>query len=249
MLGRVLFFDDGGVLNKNAIRKVDWQLHVGDFFADKYGGDRQKWRMANKPAFQQYQKKWKKQVQTQDFSADIDKFVEKIDREWLRDMFKYAEVSFPEMDESEEIRVILGSEEYVIQRLTSMYPGTVEVMNKVKSMGYQMNIASGSLSRMIDPLLTVMGIRDHFQSLYCPDTINSLKGYTNYHPKILEIENLKPHESIFIEDRPNIVNHIKDSGALVIQSRLDEKYEQVTEYAYTDNKELPSIISEINNNN
>ena len=38
-----IFFDDGGVMNDNILRGIQWQKMIGDFFSPKYGGESHKW--------------------------------------------------------------------------------------------------------------------------------------------------------------------------------------------------------------
>ncbi|MCE7740341.1 MAG: hypothetical protein KAU62_16055 [Candidatus Heimdallarchaeota archaeon] len=34
-----ILFDDGGVMNDNTLRGIQWQKLVGEFFSHKYGGE------------------------------------------------------------------------------------------------------------------------------------------------------------------------------------------------------------------
>ena len=49
----VLFIDDGGVLNDNRKRRVEWERMVGDFMPLRMGGTAEVWRKANVGVFQE----------------------------------------------------------------------------------------------------------------------------------------------------------------------------------------------------
>ena len=42
-----IFFDDGGVMNDNRLRGMQWQKMLGEYFSPKYGGEPHKWAEAN----------------------------------------------------------------------------------------------------------------------------------------------------------------------------------------------------------
>lgn len=44
----VLFLDDGGVMNDNRLRGLQWQCLVAEFFAPRLGGTQEAWSEANR---------------------------------------------------------------------------------------------------------------------------------------------------------------------------------------------------------
>ena len=48
---RVLFLDDGGVLNDNALRGPEWLRLIGGFMPARLGGTADQWARANSVVF------------------------------------------------------------------------------------------------------------------------------------------------------------------------------------------------------
>ena len=94
---KVIFLDDGGVINDNERRAEQWRLLVGAFLESKLGGDATAWGEANRIVFERQWQRYEEHAAT--LAADvipdyIDFFDDELER-WLIEMCEHVGIAGP----------------------------------------------------------------------------------------------------------------------------------------------------------
>ncbi|MBD3408285.1 MAG: HAD hydrolase-like protein [Candidatus Lokiarchaeota archaeon] len=236
-----IFFDDGGVLNDNTLRTPQWRKLIADYFIPRYGGSVESWAEANKQAAEEILKRMEEVYESGSSTIPPD-YHEIDDREWLAVMFDYHELEPPE-DTSAEARAAI---EWITARVKASYPGIIQVINELAP-EYTLYTASNEPRYRLEHYLRGMGILEHFEELFGSDILHAFKNTTYYFEKIVEITDVDPETSIFIDDRFDNLLKARNVGFHVIHSGLagDEK----GEFPYfRETLELPQLIRSLEAN-
>jgi FMN phosphatase YigB (HAD superfamily) len=206
----VLFLDDGGVLNDNAVRAPQWQRLVGEFFAPRLGGDPAAWAEANRAVMDEHMASggWEALMRASSDQADYDRRYYAM---WLPGMCKWVGVPAPR--EAECMEIALAAENYIIPRVRSAIPGAAEAVRTLWNSGYPLHMGSAGASRLLAMYLDVMDLRECFGRLYGPDLISAFKIGPEYYARILTAENLAPGEALFLDDSPKALGWAAQVGA------------------------------------
>ena len=90
---RVVFLDDGGVLNDNDRRAVEWRRLLGEFFAPRLGGEPAAWGEANRAVFEGIWDDWQR-LQERDEDPGVAWWPDQ-DARWLAGMCDRVGVAVP----------------------------------------------------------------------------------------------------------------------------------------------------------
>ena len=194
---KVIFLDDGGVMNDNEKRTPQWRELVAQYFSPRYGGSIQDWKKANKQVFELL---WERYERTLKENPMVD-YVDYWKREqirWLTDMFKFIEIPAPPYDQCAEIA--REASVWITSHVRSAYPGVNEAVNLLKKHDIKLCTASGEVSWELRGYLTGMGVLDSFHKLYGPDIINRMKANESFYQKILDDMQIDPSEAIVVDD-------------------------------------------------
>jgi HAD superfamily hydrolase (TIGR01509 family) len=198
-----ILLDDGGVMNDNSIRGVEWQRLVGEYLAPRLGGTAGAWAEANRVVFSQMWREFEdllRPVQEEDRAEYFDFFGEQRGR-WLHDMCARVGVDTPSANDCYALG--LETEQYVLPRVRSGYLGAAEAIRALHARGYALCTASGQTAFELEGYLTGLGVRDLFpKRLYGPDLVGAMKGTTAYYERILADAHLNASETLVVDDQP-----------------------------------------------
>ncbi len=198
-----ILLDDGGVMNDNTLRGPEWQRLVGEFLAPRLGATQEAWAEANDVVFTQMWREFEAllyPVLKADIDGCFDFFGDQRAR-WLRDMCERVGVTAPDGDQC--LRLGLETEDFVLPRVQSAYPGATAAIRTLHSAGYRLGTASGQTSRELDGYLTGLGVRDLFpERVYGPDLVGAMKGTTGYYERLVADAQLNPAETVIADDQP-----------------------------------------------
>lgn len=237
-----IFFDDGGVMNDNRKRGPQWERLVGEYFADRFGGDPIVWGGANHRFIVEHLAKyetWTGLYDGQDYAPYNRLFIDA----WVEGMFNNAGRELPPRSQYDDIFYL--SSEYVTPRVHSSFPGVVDTIKVLYNEGFTLHTASGESSADLHGYLSGMGVRDCFTQLYGPDLIDTLKTSERYYLEILKDLDINPEQTIFIDDDPRILAILNKMGFHAIQSCQPNEHPPCTKYYLTKMTELPTLIRNI----
>ncbi|MHA2175122.1 MAG: HAD family hydrolase [Candidatus Hodarchaeales archaeon] len=210
---KVIFLDDGGVMNNNAIRSVQWRELVALFFVPRFGGSHYKWKEANTYAFANLWKIYESRLKNDPY-IDYNLYKKKEMEQWILDTFEIMEIEAPDID----TRLTLSKEasEWITNRVRSGYPGVVETIKLLVEKGFMLCTASGEASHELNGYLTGMGIREYFSNLFGPDLINTIKASPRFYHRIFYQMRIDPTKAIVVDDSPDAIDWAATTGAKTI---------------------------------
>jgi HAD superfamily hydrolase (TIGR01509 family) len=212
----VIFLDDGGVMNDNALRGPQWQRLVGQFLAPLLGGAPEAWAAANRAVVEEeLAPMWVHPV------ARYAEYREQDARAWLLGMCRRVGIAPPPDDEI--LLLYDRAAAWICPQVRSGIPGAVEAIRTLHGTGYRLMTASGEDSLSLDGYLTGMGVRGLFERLYGPDLIDTTKHGPPYYQRVLEDAGVAPKDALFVDDSPRAVAWVQTVGAQAV--RVGEEIE------------------------
>ena len=191
---RVVFLDDGGVLNDNERRAPGWRRLLGEFFAPRFGGTPRAWGDANWTIFSEILGDWSHAQQSHTPLAP-DWFAQQ-DERWLTGMFERVGVPVP-TDISGTVR---ASKAHVMDHIDCAYPEAGPAVRAMHQRGIALHMASSGVSTELAPYLARMGILALFDRLYGPDLIGTHKTSSRFYERIAEDSGVDPDTAIVVDD-------------------------------------------------
>lgn len=193
---RVVFIDDGGVLNDNNARAPQWRRLLGEYFVPRLGGTPEAWGAANVGAFQRSWERFMARIASAGESGGVDRWTREERARWLVDMCEQVGIAAP--DDATSLGV--DASIWVGERVQAAMPGAVDAVRTFARRGLVLHTASGGLSWELDPYLRSMGIREHFDRLYGPDLVDRYKNGPHYHAAILADSGTDPAHAAVVDN-------------------------------------------------
>ena len=207
-----VFLDDGGVMNDNNVRRLQWQGMVGEFIAPALGGSPEMWAMANPQVMGAIQESLSWQARLQAFAdADYESFERAYYLDWLGGMCAIVGVSLP--PEEESIDLARRATAWIIPQVRSAFPGAVETIRLLHDEGHALHTASGESSADLALYLGGMGVRACFSRLYGPDLIGTFKVGPEFYERIMSDAGVAPADAVLVDDNPDCVRWAVQAGA------------------------------------
>ena len=235
-----IFFDDGGVLNDNAIRAPQWKAHCGEFFHSRFGGDPEVWGEANQKTMIALEIHG---IDPKKIDEDYMTYYKKFKSEWVIKLFEEAERSIPPKVEHEKI--FDTALEYVWPKVHSAIPGIIESIKILHSKGFVLYTSTALPSREIKMILEGMDIKDFFSGFYGPDLINTRKFSPTFFDAIFKDIKLDSTKAIVIEDQPRFIENALNAGANIIQACITGEFEPKYPFYVENMLQLPKVIEDL----
>ena len=213
-MGRfVIFLDDGGVMNDNRKRGPQWQYLVSEFFVPLLGGTSEAWIEANRIVIEHLFEPvaWQMRLRS---ATDYKSFDREYQLDWLRGMCELVGIVAPAEEECFELARRASA--FVIPRVQAAFPGVVDTIRTLRSLGYTLHTASGEPSNELAGHLQGMGVRDCFECLYGPDLINTFKNGPAYYERLFADIGIMPADALVVDDTPQAVDWATQVGARAV---------------------------------
>jgi pyrophosphatase PpaX len=135
-------------------------------------------------------------------------------------------------------------------RLTTAFPGVLEVLDELESRGHPMGIVTSKSNEMMDRGLEWVGIMRHMQTRIGMD--NAKRHKPDPHPVQAALDELgyEPHEAVFVGDSPHDVASGNAAGVTTVAALWGpftrEQLDPLRPTYYLENiRDLPSLITSI----
>ncbi|MCG3227521.1 MAG: HAD hydrolase-like protein [Candidatus Heimdallarchaeota archaeon] len=237
-----LFFDDGGVMNDNRIRGMQWQKMIGDYFSPKYGGEPFMWAEANFEFINEIVKEYQEIIGVGDL-VDYHTYYTDFVKRWITSMFEHVGVKLPANEEHGKI--YLEVVEMITPNVRASYPGVTDCIRKLHNQGFKLYTASAEHSIELRGYLRGMRVQDLFEKFYGPDLINIHKLSELFYEGIFNNLRINPKTAIVIDDNPTFLEFALKAGASVIQACLTGEHEPVYQYHVKHMSELPEVVVQL----
>ncbi len=103
----------------------------------------------------------------------------------------------------------------IAERRFHEQPGATEVVRAARALG-PIAVCSGSVRATVDPLLRVLGLREHLATLVCGDDVRNMKPAPDGYLLAARQLNVQPEACLAIEDTPTGVAAGKAAGMFVV---------------------------------
>jgi len=209
----IIFLDDGGVMNDNNVRALQWQRLVGEYFVPLLGGSPEAWSRANRVVTDRLFEPdaWRRRVQA---AADYRSFDRDYQVEWLRGVCGLMGIEAP--PEEECLRLARRAAAFITRRVQAAFPGVADTVRALHRQGYTLHTASGESSLDLEGYLYAMGVRDCFGRLYGPDLIDTLKEGPEYYERLFADLGSAAADALVVDDSPRATRWATQVGARTV---------------------------------
>ncbi len=209
----IIFLDDGGVMNDNRTRALQWQRLVSEYFVPLLGGSPEAWSCANRVVADRLFEPdaWRRRVQA---AADYRNFDRAYQVGWLQGMCELVGIETP--PEEECLRLARRAAAFITRRVRAAFPGVVDTIRALHRQGYPLHTAFGESSLDLEGYLHAMGVRDCFGRLYGPDVIETLKEGPTYYERIFADLGITAAEALVVDDSPRAIEWATQVGARTV---------------------------------
>ncbi|MBB6098422.1 HAD superfamily hydrolase (TIGR01509 family) [Deinobacterium chartae] len=213
-----IFLDDGGVLNDNARRALQWRRWLGEFLPRHLGGRAQDWSEAN---LEVAARLFDGTFLQRHFGArreDVS-FLEwerAYALEWLGGMCERMGRPLP--DEADRIALMREAHRFVTGRVRAGIPGAAQTLRALHARGYRLYTASYGPRYDLEGHVATLGagIRELFTELYGADLVNLLKESAEYYRRVFAHAGEDPAEALVLDDSPDNVRRAEAAGARAV---------------------------------
>ncbi len=209
----MVFLDDGGVMNDNNERGLQWQRLVSEYFVPLLGGPADAWSRANRVVTDRLFEPaaWRRRIQA---AADYNSFDRAYQEEWLRGMCELVGVGTP--PEEECLRLARRAAAFITCRVQAAFPGVVDTIRTLHRQGYMLHTASGESSLDLAGYLQAMGVRHCFGRLYGPNLIDTFKEGPEYYERMFADLGIAPADALVVDDCPRAIEWGTQVGARAV---------------------------------
>ena len=196
---RVVFLDDGGVLNDNERRAPEWRRLLGEYFAPRFGGTPEAWGEANRVVFDGIWSDWER-VQASGAEVGPEWFPSQ-DHRWLTGMFDGVGLPRP----ADIDGTIRASRAHVMAHIDCAYPDAMPAMHAMRSMGVTLHLASGGTSGELEPYMRRMGVWELIARPYGVDLLGTAKASRRYYERLAQDSGVDPRTAIVVDDSAKVL--------------------------------------------
>lgn len=217
-MGRpALFLDDGGVLNENTRRGLQWQRLVARYLVPRRGGAPEAWAAANfavaSRLFREYEAYF-----AVDPGASWTAYWAGYEDDWLSGMCAAVGV-VPPADRTARLRLARECAAFVTRRVRAVVPGAIGAIRRLHGAGYRLHTASGEASWDLDGYLTGMRVRACFAALYGPDQVDAAKAGQLYYVRVFAHAGVAPGDALVVDDSERALGWAAGVGARTVLCR------------------------------
>ena len=205
---RVLFIDDGGVLNDNRLREPEWLRLLSEFMPIRLGGTSRQWIDANREVFHPL---WSELQERISGYLSYREFRREYDLQWIKRMCAYVGVEAPVDDEA--IAMSREAAIYIGKHAETEIEGAADAVRAIQKSGYVLHMASGTPSWELDAILSKMDIRQTFGELIGPDIIDHVKHGPDFYVRLFTHVDVEPSECLVIESSQECCYAAVEAGA------------------------------------
>jgi FMN phosphatase YigB (HAD superfamily) len=203
---RVVFLDDGGVLNDNERRAPEWRRLLGEFLPPLLGGTAEAWGEANRLVMEGIGRDWRRlQERGEEVGPD---WWPAQDRRWLAGMCDQVGVPVP----ADVDGTVHASERYVMDRIDCAYDDAAPAMRALHATGITLHLASGSQSYELESYMRRMGVWELIGRAYGADLVGVGKTSQRFYERIVTDSGVDPRAAIVVDSHPQPLDWAAATG-------------------------------------
>jgi FMN phosphatase YigB (HAD superfamily) len=203
---RVVFLDDGGVLNDNDRRAPEWRRLLGEFFAPRLGGTPEAWGEANRAVFEGIWQDWER-LRERGEEAGSDWWPSQNPR-WLAGMCERVGVPVS----ADVLGTVKASHAYVMAHIECAYPDAAPAMRAMHARGLTLHLASGGQTYELEPYMRRMGVWDLIDRPYGADLLGVNKTSRRYYERIIAHSGVDPRGAVVVDSHAEPLEWAASAG-------------------------------------
>jgi FMN phosphatase YigB (HAD superfamily) len=222
---RVVFLDDGGVLNDNERRAPEWRRLLGEFFAPLLGGTPEAWGNANRGVFDGIWRDWETLLARGEEAGPEGWPAQ--DARWLGGMCERVGVAVP----ADVLGTVRASRQYVMARIDCAYPDAAPAMRAMRDRGVILHLASGGRTDELEPYLRRMGAWELIGRPYGVDLLGVSKTGPRYFERIVADSGVDPRDAIVVDDSAAVLEWADATGFRAVhldRAGRGSRFERIT---------------------
>jgi HAD superfamily hydrolase (TIGR01509 family) len=246
----VLFLDDGGVMNDNALRGPQWQTCVADYMTPRFGSTHQAWAVANRKVVVG-SGLFKNFVQRTFHKSDVSfaDFQRAYALTWTKGMFNEVGLLVPPDEAC--IDIMVQAHTYACTKVISAFPEAAETVQALHRQGYELYTASNGASYELEGILTTTDVRECFIQIYGTDLVDIMKESPEYYRRVFMDAEVDPARAVVVDDRLQNLEYAAEFGArTILVKRNDERRDSVgaikPNAVIASLTELPKVLKMLN---
>ncbi len=217
MKSPVIFLDDAGVLNSNRLRGPQWNIHIGQFMADRYGGEAEAWGEANraiatKIVTPEFRNQTRARLSLRELTFEA--FELAYANAWLTGMFEMVRIRFP--NHIDQLALHREAHVYACEHVRAEIAGATDAVRHLHSCGCKLHLASNGASYENEAILRCMGIRSEFGEAYGTDIVNVMKEGGRFYEAIFRHACIEPDDAIVVDDKCAMLAYAAEIGAYTV---------------------------------
>lgn len=237
-----VFLDDGGVMNDNRLRGIQWQKMIGEYFSPKYGGEPHQWAEANFEFIDDIVAEYNinlEEEKLQDYQEFHDNYISR----WITSMFNHVGIQPPPKEKFKEIYFEVV--DIITPNVKAAFPGVVDSIKILHNLGLKICTASAEHSKELRGYLRGMRIEKCFERFYGPDLVNFHKADETFYEVIFNDFGIEPKRTIIVDDKPRYLECAQNLGSNVIQACLGDMDEPSFKYYVKHMSEIPQVVEQV----
>lgn len=170
-----------------------------------------------------------------------------ISKDGLRDERFRKTLIHHEIENEELVKEISNAYIEISPRQTLLFPGTLETLEELKELKYDMHIITNGFREVQHIKLENSGLRPYFREIICSETVGVAKPDKRVFNYAMELAGAKPEESVMIgDDREVDILGGNGAGMRTILFDNESQYPKAEgEYKVQNLRELPLLLTMI----
>jgi FMN phosphatase YigB (HAD superfamily) len=190
---RVVYLDDGGVLNDNERRAPEWRRLLGEWFTPRLGGTPEAWAAANTIVIEDIWRDWQR-LQARGDEVGPDWWPAQ-HRRWLTGMCERVGVAVPADIEG----TARASQLHVMRNIDCAYADAAPAMRALHAKETTLHLASGGQAWELEAYMRRMGVWELIGRPYGADLIGANKTNRRFYERIAEDSGVDPGDAIVVD--------------------------------------------------
>jgi FMN phosphatase YigB (HAD superfamily) len=243
MAGKVVFLDFDNTLSDFDTLGVQYVRQLGRLLSGRWGGAADAWEQCVSDTLKQLFTGYKARFEGNPL-AGFNLWMDEARVTFVECLCQTQKIALP----ANAIRFAIEIQAQALSLCNAAYPGAAEVLETLAQAGVRLHMASAWDSGYLHAALTGAGLARYIENKYGPDLVDCAKEGPEFYERIFATMNLRPSDALVIDDNPDTLRWILQTGATAIQSRLAAtESEEVPGVAavLTDWRDLPVLIKQI----
>jgi FMN phosphatase YigB (HAD superfamily) len=241
MVQKCLFLDFDNTLSDFDQLGLQYVREVAARLVSQFGGDTHAWKTAVADTLKQLLADYETRF-TGNPLAGFNLWMEQARLTFVENLCRSQRVSVP----ADPVAFAREIQYQALIACNAAFPGAVDALETLTQSGVCLHMASAWDSEYLDAALTGAGLSHYLGSKYGPDLVDCAKEGPEFYERIFAATGVPPTEALVVDDNPDTLRWILQTGATAIQSHITTGHHEVVPgvaAVLTDLRDLPGLVA------